>query len=80
MNCYKEHGATDLENPIGSAAPKGQDSEFACRDYCSQTPAPGGTCTAITYDKKGKKCYRRRDVDTNKCDRVEGYITYIAKY
>jgi hypothetical protein len=85
VNCYQDHGATDLETPPGSPAGGGQTmSDASCKTYCTHQPSPpGGDCVAVTWDSKKRLCYRRRDVNISKCDTGaagEGYTTFVGRH
>ena len=74
-NCWTNHGAVDLENPIGSSA--GTMSLYNCQKLCDNTQ----DCTGITVSNNKTitgyiNCYRRKDINLSQCDDYIPYDTY----
>ena len=75
-NCYQNHGATDLESPVGSSC--GSMTLQGCKNYCLTHPAQGGKCTAIAFDDSNGNCYRRANVDLSRCEHTSTFELLIA--
>jgi hypothetical protein len=74
-NCYKDHGATDLEASSGD--PAGSMRLAACEAAC----VGHDKCSAIviqfnTSDIDNPSCFRRADINIDKCDHNPTYGNY----
>mmetsp|Transcript_12947 Transcript_12947/g.25033 ORF Transcript_12947/g.25033 Transcript_12947/m.25033 type:complete len:976 (-) Transcript_12947:401-3328(-) len=71
-NCYAGHGADDLEVPTGSSC--GNMSLSDCQQRCTDT----AKCTAVVWDINTHSCYRRANVQLEKCEGNLKFNTYTA--
>ena len=76
LNCYKGHGATELDGNT----PLLNVSVQECVDYCESSPA----CTAAQYkvsatggSSPARSCWRRSDVNLSKCIQQKTQDVYL---
>jgi hypothetical protein len=79
LNCWKDHGAVDLENTTG--LPCGIMSIEECEKKCDSLPACQGiTIWHIPNQPEQVQCFRRGSVQVDKCDTgANGFDTFVNK-
>jgi hypothetical protein len=79
VNCWKDHGAVDLENTTG--LPCGIMSIEECQKKCDSLPACQGiTVWHIPNQPEQVQCFRRGSVQVDKCDTgANGFDTFVNK-
>jgi hypothetical protein len=78
LNCYQDHGATDLEKEVGKSC--GEMSISQCEAKCDELTGCQGITTVATQHSGMVLCYRRGNITVGRCDHnAVGYDTFLNK-